>query len=75
MSPSTPTKQKAVQAVKVGVVNSGDVSLRDNSVDQYETPYQVNEIPVPRPGDNDILVKIGAAGYCHTEYVIPVDHN
>ena len=24
---------------------------------------------MPTPGDNDLLIKIGAAGFCHTEYV------
>ncbi|KAF2112873.1 chaperonin 10-like protein [Lophiotrema nucula] len=36
----------------------------------YKQPLQLNEIPVPTIGDNDILVKIGAAGFCHTDYQV-----
>lgn len=32
--------------------------------------YQVNEVPVPKVGPNDVLVKVGAAGFCHTDYQV-----
>lgn len=34
---------------------------------QYKKRYELNEIPVPTVGDNDLLIKSGAAGFCHTE--------
>lgn len=27
-------------------------------------------MPVPKIGDNDVLIKIGAAGWCHTDYQV-----
>jgi D-arabinose 1-dehydrogenase-like Zn-dependent alcohol dehydrogenase len=37
---------------------------------QYGAKLQLNEIPVPTMKDNDILVKIAAAGFCHTDYQV-----
>jgi len=37
-------------------------SLRDNS-----TPLKLADMPVPVPGDRDILVRVSACGVCHTE--------
>jgi len=34
---------------------------------KYFVPYELNEIPVPEYGENDVLIKIGAAGFCHTD--------
>ncbi|KAL3462816.1 chaperonin 10-like protein [Aspergillus heterothallicus] len=36
----------------------------------YGEPYQLDEIPVPAIGDNDLLIKVGAAGFCHTDYQV-----
>ncbi|PWZ01812.1 GroES-like protein [Testicularia cyperi] len=34
-------------------------------------PYVLrNDVPVPRPGPNDVLLKIATAGYCHTEIMV-----
>ncbi|KAJ5322381.1 alcohol dehydrogenase GroES-like domain-containing protein [Penicillium brevicompactum] len=37
---------------------------------EYNTPYTVEQIKVPEIGDNDILFRVGAAGYCHTDYQV-----
>ncbi|KAF2867473.1 alcohol dehydrogenase GroES-like domain-containing protein [Massariosphaeria phaeospora] len=37
---------------------------------QSKPGYQVKEIPVPEVGPNDVLIKIGAAGFCHTDYQV-----
>ena len=37
---------------------------------QFKEKYEINEIPVPQIGDNDLLVKIGAASFCHTDYQV-----
>ncbi|KAF1987249.1 alcohol dehydrogenase GroES-like domain-containing protein [Aulographum hederae CBS 113979] len=34
---------------------------------KYNTPYEIKELPVPEIGDNDLLLKMGAAGFCHTD--------
>ncbi|KAL2841171.1 GroES-like protein [Aspergillus pseudoustus] len=37
---------------------------------EYGEPYQLHEIPIPFIGDNDLLIKVGAAGFCHTDYQV-----
>ncbi|PYI02737.1 GroES-like protein [Aspergillus sclerotiicarbonarius CBS 121057] len=37
---------------------------------QYGAPYQLDEIPVPSINENELLVKVGAAGFCHTDYQV-----
>jgi len=37
---------------------------------KFKQDYEINEVPVPKVGDHDLLVKIGAAGYCHTDYQV-----
>ena len=37
---------------------------------QYNTPYEIHHIDTPKPGPNDLLFKVGAAGYCHTDYQV-----
>jgi len=32
-----------------------------------EKPLRVTELPVPRPGDDEILVKVSVCGACHTD--------
>lgn len=33
----------------------------------YKSPLQLQEIPIPEIGDNDILVRVKAAGICHSD--------
>lgn len=33
---------------------------------EYKKPFSYEEVPVPEVGPNDVLVKIKAAGLCHT---------
>ncbi|KAJ5981186.1 GroES-like protein [Penicillium canescens] len=37
---------------------------------EYNAPYKLEEIPVPTLGKHDLLVKVGAAGFCHTDYQV-----
>ncbi|THZ98879.1 alcohol dehydrogenase GroES-like domain-containing protein [Aureobasidium pullulans] len=37
---------------------------------EYNKKYQIHEVDVPKYGENDLLVKIGAAGFCHTDYQV-----
>ncbi|KAI5235197.1 alcohol dehydrogenase GroES-like domain-containing protein, partial [Aureobasidium subglaciale] len=42
----------------------------DKLILQYGEPYVIEEIDVPPIGPKDLLVKIGAAGFCHTDYQV-----
>ena len=33
----------------------------------FDQPLAIEEVPVPRPGPGDVLVKIEACGVCHTD--------
>ncbi len=37
------------------------------SLDENREPLQLMEMPVPAPGQNEVLVKVSACGVCHTE--------
>jgi len=41
--------------------------MRAAVVTAYDQPVQVQEVPVPVPGDGQVLVKIEASGLCHTD--------
>lgn len=34
---------------------------------EYKKPFSYEEVPVPEVGDDDVLVQVKAAGYCHTD--------
>jgi len=34
---------------------------------ENQTPLELMELPVPVPGDREILLKVSACGVCHTE--------
>jgi D-arabinose 1-dehydrogenase-like Zn-dependent alcohol dehydrogenase len=38
---------------------------------EFKKKFELNTVPVPSIGNNDLLVKIGAAGWCHTESAQP----
>ncbi|KAL4965828.1 chaperonin 10-like protein [Aspergillus stella-maris] len=37
---------------------------------KYGEPYEIQEIPVPSIKENDLLLKVGAASFCHTDYQV-----
>ncbi|RAK77242.1 GroES-like protein [Aspergillus fijiensis CBS 313.89] len=37
---------------------------------QYGAPYKLENIPIPTISDYQLLVKVGAAGFCHTDHQI-----
>ncbi|KAF2873554.1 alcohol dehydrogenase GroES-like domain-containing protein [Massariosphaeria phaeospora] len=45
-------------------------SMRALQIVELKQELQINEIPVPKIGDNDVLIKVAAAGYCHTDYQV-----
>ena len=34
---------------------------------ETQTPLELMELPIPIPGEREILLKVGACGVCHTE--------
>jgi len=41
--------------------------MRAAQIVEYEKPYQLCERAVPQCGDNDLLVEVYAAGFCHSD--------
>lgn len=36
-------------------------------VPALNSPWEIKEVPTPEPGDNQVLIKIGASGLCYTD--------
>ena len=34
---------------------------------RWESPPELTEIPVPEPGPGEVLLKVAAAGLCHSD--------
>jgi D-arabinose 1-dehydrogenase-like Zn-dependent alcohol dehydrogenase len=46
-------------------------SMRAQHLEAYEEPYKLRTVPLPQPSEpHDILIKVDAASYCHTDYVL-----
>jgi len=41
-------------------------TMRAARVTEFKKPYEIEEIEIPKPKANQLLVKTGAAGFCHT---------
>ena len=37
------------------------------SMDKNKTPLELADLPIPLPGENEILIRVSACGVCHTE--------
>jgi Zn-dependent alcohol dehydrogenase len=42
-------------------------TMKAIQVRHYNEPYEVSEVPVPEPRPHQVLVRIKAAGFCHTD--------
>ena len=42
-------------------------TMRAAVVHDFCQPLTIEDVPVPDPGDGQVLVKIGASGVCHTD--------
>jgi alcohol dehydrogenase, propanol-preferring len=42
-------------------------TMRAAVVREYGRPLTIEEVPVPRPGPGEVLVKLVATGVCHTD--------
>ncbi|MEZ5773174.1 MAG: zinc-dependent alcohol dehydrogenase [Hyphomicrobiaceae bacterium] len=51
--------------------NAGSATIPDTMkaavLSELRTPLQIRDVPVPRPGPGDILVKVTACGVCHSD--------
>ncbi|KAF2027314.1 GroES-like protein [Setomelanomma holmii] len=46
-------------------------SMQAQYLEAYKTPYKLRTVPLPRlSSPHDILIKVDAASYCHTDYVL-----
>jgi D-arabinose 1-dehydrogenase-like Zn-dependent alcohol dehydrogenase len=46
-------------------------SMRAQYFEAYKTPYKLRSVPLPVPSTpHDILIKVDAASYCHTDFVL-----
>src|SRR6186713_3164460 len=46
-------------------------TMRGQFLEAYKTPYKLRSVPLPTPSTpNDILIKVDAASYCHTDFVL-----
>jgi alcohol dehydrogenase, propanol-preferring len=41
--------------------------MRAARIVEVNKPYELQTIPIPEPQGSDILVKVGAASFCHTD--------
>ncbi|KAH8812581.1 alcohol dehydrogenase-like protein [Xylogone sp. PMI_703] len=44
-------------------------TMKAQRLHAFHTPYSLDEIPTPTPTGYQILVRVGAASYCHTDLV------
>jgi D-arabinose 1-dehydrogenase-like Zn-dependent alcohol dehydrogenase len=53
------------------MASSLPTSMQGQFLEKYKTPYKLRSVPLPVPSDpNDVLIKVDAASYCHTDYVL-----
>lgn len=46
-------------------------TMRGQFLDIFKRPYTLRDVPVPQPSHpDDILIKVDAASYCHTDHVL-----
>jgi len=46
-------------------------SMKAQFLEDYKTPYKLHLVPIPVPSTpHDILIKVDAASYCHTDFVL-----
>jgi D-arabinose 1-dehydrogenase-like Zn-dependent alcohol dehydrogenase len=55
----------------ITMASSLPTSMQGQFLEEYKTPYRLRSVPLPVPSTpHDILIKVDAASYCHTDYVL-----
>ncbi|PSN72402.1 GroES-like protein [Corynespora cassiicola Philippines] len=50
-------------------------TMRAQFLDAFQKPYTLRSTPLPTPtSPNDLLIKVDAASYCHTDHVLAQGH-
>ncbi|KIX94642.1 uncharacterized protein Z520_09688 [Fonsecaea multimorphosa CBS 102226] len=53
------------------MANEVPITMKAHVLEQYNMPYQLRNLPIPVIEDaNDILIRVDAASYCHTDAVL-----
>jgi propanol-preferring alcohol dehydrogenase len=52
---------------RVAIHSRLEVTMRAARLHAYGKPLSLDEVPTPRPGPGQVLVKIAGAGFCHTD--------
>ncbi|GMF85666.1 unnamed protein product [Aspergillus oryzae] len=42
-------------------------TMKAIQIQQYNEPYHISDVPIPKPKPHQVLVRIQAAGFCHTD--------
>jgi len=42
-------------------------AMKAIQIQEFNAPYTVSEVPVPKPKPHQVLMKMGAGGFCHTD--------
>lgn len=42
-------------------------TMKAIQIQKFNEPYHVSQVPVPKPQPHQILVRVKAAGFCHTD--------
>jgi D-arabinose 1-dehydrogenase-like Zn-dependent alcohol dehydrogenase len=46
-------------------------TMQAQFLEEYKKPYKLRSVPLPKPSTpHDILIKVDAASYCHTDFVL-----
>ncbi len=55
------------QRAQTGFPMKAMVLKQIGSMDKNNTPLQLADLPIPAPGEDEILIRVSACGVCHTE--------
>jgi propanol-preferring alcohol dehydrogenase len=42
---------------------------------EYKKPYELRDVPIPKATGRDILIKVFAASFCHTDVSLLCDYD
>jgi hypothetical protein len=48
---------------------SPSATMQTQLLTAFNQPYQLTTLPLPSPANHDLLIEVGAASYCHTDFI------